>query len=71
MSAQGDEDEEFGPSVDSSDPEERIAARRLRIQRRIEAAKRCVKIILKWVLKSLISTSCYATLRLGYSISLK
>ena len=34
------EEEETGPSVDSTDPEERIAARRLRIQRRLEAQKR-------------------------------
>ena len=34
------EEEETGPSVDSADPEERIAARRLRIQRRLEAQKR-------------------------------
>ncbi|XP_028408430.1 dynein regulatory complex protein 1-like [Dendronephthya gigantea] len=40
MSAQGDDGEDTGPSVDSTEPEERIAARRLRIQRRIEAAKR-------------------------------
>ncbi|ESP00268.1 hypothetical protein LOTGIDRAFT_141102, partial [Lottia gigantea] len=39
MSSSGEE-EEVGPSVDSNDKEERIAARRLRIQRRIEAAKR-------------------------------
>lgn len=35
-----DEDEETGPSVDSEDPEERILARRLRIQKRIEQLKR-------------------------------
>lgn len=40
MSTQGDDEEDTGPSVDSTDPEERIAARRLRIQRRIETAKR-------------------------------
>ncbi|XP_076456963.1 dynein regulatory complex protein 1-like [Babylonia areolata] len=34
------EEEEVGPSVDSNDPEERIAARRARITRRIDAAKR-------------------------------
>ncbi|CAH1776094.1 unnamed protein product [Owenia fusiformis] len=34
------EEEEVGPSVDSTDHEERIAARRLRIQKRVEAAKR-------------------------------
>ncbi|KAK7467804.1 hypothetical protein BaRGS_00036948 [Batillaria attramentaria] len=39
MSSSGEE-EEAGPSVDSNDPEERIAARRSRIQRRVEAAKR-------------------------------
>jgi len=35
-----EEDEEEGPSVDSTVAEERIAARRIRIQRRLEAAKR-------------------------------
>ena len=45
MNAPGDEEEDTGPSVDSTDPEERIAARRLRIQRRIEAAKRCKFVI--------------------------
>ena len=35
-----EEDEEEGPSVDSAVAEERIAARRIRIQRRLEAAKR-------------------------------
>ncbi|KAL3890634.1 hypothetical protein ACJMK2_002915 [Sinanodonta woodiana] len=39
MSSSGEE-EEVGPSVDSEDPEERIAARRTRIHKRIEAAKR-------------------------------
>jgi len=39
MSSSGEE-EEVGPSVDSNDPEERIAARRGRIDRRIEAIKR-------------------------------
>ncbi len=39
MSSSGEE-EETGPSVDSADPDERIAARRLRIQRRLEAQKR-------------------------------
>lgn len=39
MSSSGEE-EEAGPSVDSTNPEERIAARRIRIQKRIEAAKR-------------------------------
>ncbi len=32
--------ENEGPSVDSNNQEDRIAARRLRIQKRIEAAKR-------------------------------
>lgn len=41
MSTNGDDDYE-GPSIDSENPEERIAARRARITRRIEAAKRCV-----------------------------
>jgi len=41
MDNQGD-DEPTGPSVDSEDPEERILARRLRIQKRQEAQKRCV-----------------------------
>ena len=44
MSAQGEDEEDTGPSVDSSDLEERIAALRLRIQRRIEAAKRLVNL---------------------------
>ncbi|XP_030830868.1 dynein regulatory complex protein 1 [Strongylocentrotus purpuratus] len=35
-----DEEEDTGPSVDSTDPEERIAARRLRITKRVEAARR-------------------------------
>ncbi|XP_071964667.1 dynein regulatory complex protein 1-like [Antedon mediterranea] len=35
-----DEEEDQGPSVDSNDQEERIAARRIRIKKRIEAAKR-------------------------------
>ncbi|XP_060564284.1 dynein regulatory complex protein 1-like [Ruditapes philippinarum] len=39
MSSSGEE-EEIGPSVDSNDPEERIAARRIRIQKRVEAARR-------------------------------
>ena len=39
MSTNGDEENE-GPSVESENPEERIAARRARISRRIEAAKR-------------------------------
>ena len=36
----GGEEEEVGPSVDSNDPEERIAARRARIGRRVEAERR-------------------------------
>jgi dynein regulatory complex protein 1 len=36
------EDDHAGPSVDSEDPEERIMARRLRIQRRQEAQKRAL-----------------------------
>lgn len=39
MSSSGEE-EDVGPSVDSADPEERIAARRIRINKRIEAQKR-------------------------------
>jgi dynein regulatory complex protein 1 len=39
MSSNGEE-EETGPSVDSNDQEERIAARRLRIQKRLESQKR-------------------------------
>ncbi|XP_058944691.2 dynein regulatory complex protein 1-like [Pocillopora verrucosa] len=35
-----EDDEEEGPSVDSANAEERIAARRIRIQRRLEAARR-------------------------------
>lgn len=35
-----DDDEDEGPSVDSAVAEERIAARRIRIQRRLEAARR-------------------------------
>lgn len=41
MSSSGEEDE-TGPSVDSMDPEERIQARRERINRRIDAAKRYI-----------------------------
>ena len=37
-----EEEEDEGPSVDSAIAEERIAARRLRIQRRLEAAKRWI-----------------------------
>ena len=36
------DEEPAGPSVDSDDPEERILARRLRIQKRQEAQKKCV-----------------------------
>jgi len=36
------DEEPAGPSVDSEDPEERILARRLRIQKRQEAQKKCV-----------------------------
>lgn len=39
MSSAGEE-EDTGPSVDATDPEERIAARRTRIQRRQEAQRR-------------------------------
>ncbi|XP_038052211.1 dynein regulatory complex protein 1-like [Patiria miniata] len=35
-----DEEEDTGPSVDSTDPEERIAARRIRIAKRVEMARR-------------------------------
>lgn len=35
-----EDDEEEGPSVDSANAEERIAARRIRIQKRLEAARR-------------------------------
>ena len=35
-----DEEEETGPSTESADQEERILARRLRIQKRIEEQKR-------------------------------
>ena len=48
MSTQGDDEEDTGPSIDSADQEERIAARRLRIQRRTEAAKRFKKFCLKF-----------------------
>ena len=41
MDTQGDE-EPAGPSVDSEDPEERILARRLRIQKRQEAQKKYI-----------------------------
>lgn len=39
MNSHGEEEDE-GPSVDSAIASERIAARRIRIQRRLEAAKR-------------------------------
>ena len=35
-----EEEEEVGPSVDSNDPEERIKARRIRIQNRVQAKRR-------------------------------
>ena len=41
-----EEEEDEGPSVDSTVAEERIAARRIRIQRRLEAARR-LAIVLK------------------------
>lgn len=49
MSSSGEEDE-TGPSVDSMDPEERIQARRERINRRIDAAKRYISlyIVIVW-----------------------
>ena len=34
------EEEDVGPSVDSNDIEERIAARRIRIAKRVEAARK-------------------------------
>ena len=40
MNQTHDEEEETGPSTESADPEERILARRLRIQKRIEQQKR-------------------------------
>lgn len=46
-----EEEEDEGPSVDSAIAEERIAARRIRIQRRLEAAKRLVELILFLSLK--------------------
>lgn len=42
MTPSNDEEEDTGPSVESSDPEERILARRLRIQKRIEQQKRLI-----------------------------
>lgn len=49
MSSSGEEDES-GPSVDSMDPEERIQARRERINRRIDAAKRYISLytVIAW-----------------------
>ena len=35
-----DEEEDTGPTVDSTDIEERIAARRIRIAKRAEAARK-------------------------------
>lgn len=51
MSSSGEEDE-TGPSVDSMDPEERIQARRERINRRIDAAKRYISLytVIVWSL---------------------
>lgn len=46
MNSHEDEEDE-GPSVDSAIAEERIAARRIRIQRRLEAAKR----FLSWAIR--------------------
>lgn len=40
MNDNKEEEEDTGPSVDSTDPDERVAARRLRIARRVEAARR-------------------------------
>lgn len=34
------EEDQLGPSVDSTDMEERIAARRIRIKKRLEALRR-------------------------------
>ena len=39
MSSSGEE-EEVGPNVDADDADTRIAARRIRIQKRVEAARR-------------------------------
>merc|ERR1711974_420653 len=36
------EEEDVGPSVDSNDLEERIAARRIRIAKRVEAARKAL-----------------------------
>jgi len=38
----GSEEEDLGPSVDSNDIEERIAARRIRIAKRVEAARKAL-----------------------------
>lgn len=38
------EEEDSGPSVDSNNPEERVAARRNRIQHRIEVLKRYINV---------------------------
>lgn len=38
----GSEEEDHGPSIDSNDIEERIAARRLRIAKRVEAARKAL-----------------------------
>jgi len=40
MLSAADDEEDNGPSVESINPEERIQARRLRIQKRIELQKR-------------------------------
>lgn len=48
MNSHEDEEDE-GPSVDSAIAEERIAARRIRIQRRLEAAKR----FLSWAIRTI------------------
>ena len=48
MNSHEDEEDE-GPSVDSAVAEERIAARRIRIQRRLEAAKR----FLSWAIRTI------------------
>ena len=48
MSSSGEE-EDVGPSVDSNDADERIAARRNRIQRRIELAKRLNAVLLTFL----------------------
>ena len=48
MNSHEDEEDE-GPSVDSAVAEERIAARRIRIHRRLEAAKR----FLSWAIRAI------------------